>query len=204
MSSRYSNWLSTRPGKRGSTPGSRTQPGDGAFYGPKLEFILTDCQSREWQCGTIQLDWVLPEKLDLNVIGSDGERVRPVMIHHAVLGSFERFVAMSLEHHRGRLPFWLAPDQVVISPVSDQQDEYANEVSDEFASMGLRCIVDAADETLSRRIVSARERRIPVVIVVGKREANDRSVSMRGLDGKQITLSIDEAISHLKKLEAAP
>ncbi len=180
----------------------RTQPGDGAFYGPKLEFILTDCQGREWQCGTIQLDTVLPEKLDVNVVNGDGERVRPVMIHHAVLGSFERFVAILLEHHRGRLPFWLAPEQVVILPISDQQDEYAREVSDEFSSMGFRCIVDAADETLSRRIVSARERLIPVFIVVGNREANDRSVSMRESDGNQITLSIAEAISHLTRLEA--
>ncbi len=179
----------------------RTQPGDGAFYGPKLEFILTDCQGREWQCGTIQLDMVLPERLDLSVANSDGERVRPVMIHHAVLGSFERFVAMLLEHHRGRLPFWLAPDQIVITPVSDQQDEYAREVSDQLASMGLRCRVDTADETLSRRIVFARELMIPVFIVVGKREANNRSVSIRELDGKQMTLSIEEAISHLKKLE---
>ncbi len=180
----------------------RMQPGEGAFYGPKLEFILTDCQGREWQCGTIQLDLVLPEKLDVNVVNDDGGRVRPVMIHHAVLGSFERFVAILLEHHRGRLPFWLAPEQIVISPVSDQQDEYARKVSDEFASMGFRCTVDAADETLSRRIVSARERMIPVFAVVGKREANDRSVSMRALDGKQITLSIQEAVSHLNKLEA--
>ena len=180
----------------------RIQPGDGAFYGPKLEFILTDCQGREWQCGTIQLDLVLPEKLDANVVNDDGERVRPVMIHHAVLGSLERFVAILLEHHRGRLPFWLAPDQIVISPVSDQQDEYAREVSDELASMGFRCIVDTTDETLSRRIVSARERMIPVFIVVGKREANNRSVSIRDLDGKQMTLSIEKAISHLEKLAA--
>ena len=178
-----------------------TQPGDGAFYGPKLEFILTDCQGREWQCGTIQLDLVLPEKLDATVVNDDGERVRPVMIHHAVLGSFERFVAILLEHHRGRLPFWLAPDQIVISPVSDQQGNYAREVSDEFASEGFRCIVDAADETLSRRIVSARERMIPAFAVVGKREANERSVTLRDLDGKQITLSIEEAVRHFKELE---
>ncbi|MEL7537003.1 MAG: threonine--tRNA ligase [Pseudomonadota bacterium] len=180
----------------------QTQPGDGAFYGPKLEFILTDCQDREWQCGTIQLDLVLPERLDLNVASSDGERVRPVVIHHAVLGSFERFVAMLLEHHRGRLPFWLAPEQIVICPVSGQQDDYARDVFDEFASMGFRCVVDVADETLSRRIVSAREQGIPIFVAVGKREANDQSVSLRDLNGNQIILPIDEAISYLKSMEA--
>lgn len=178
----------------------REQPGDGAFYGPKLEFILTDCQGREWQCGTIQLDLVLPEKFDLAVTGSDGERVRPILIHHAVLGSFERFVAILLEHHRGRLPFWLAPEQVVISPVSCQQDEYAREVCDELTSNGFRCSVDTTNESLSRRIVSARERKVPIFIVVGKREVTDRSVSVRELDGKQAVLSVEQAIHYLNGL----
>jgi threonyl-tRNA synthetase len=181
----------------------RMQPGEGAFYGPKLEFILKDRDGREWQCGTIQVDLVLPERLDAEVINASGASVRPVMLHHAVLGSIERFMAVLLEHHRGALPFWLAPDQVVVCPVSADQQDYARCVIDAFNEAGLRCAIDDSDETLSRRIVAAHEKRIPIICTVGGREASARTVSLRERDGRQVVLSLSDAIQWLKSLETA-
>lgn len=164
---------------------ARLQPGEGAFYGPKLEFILADRHGREWQCGTIQLDLVLPERLGAQYVDERDARVRPVMIHHAVLGSLERFIAILLEQHRGRLPFWLAPDQVVVAPVSVLQAGYAREVAEALTADGIRSIVDDRDETLARRIVDARALAIPVFATVGAREAAAGSVSLRWLDGRR-------------------
>jgi len=181
----------------------RHQPGEGAFYGPKLEFILKDHDGREWQCGTIQLDFVLPENLDAEVVCSSGAPVRPVMIHHAVLGSIERFMAVLLEHHRGQLPFWLAPDQVVVAPVSAAQAEYAKSVAATFDDAGIRCAIDNATETLSRRVVAAHEKGIPIFVTVGPREASTAAVTIRERNGQQAVYTLTDATTWLRR-QAAP
>ena len=179
----------------------RLQPGEGAFYGPKLEFILGDRDGREWQCGTIQLDLILPDKLDAKIVDASGADVRPMMIHHAVLGSIERFTAVLLEHYRGRLPFWLAPEQVVVAPVTAAHESYARGVAESFLSSDLRCVIDPANETLSRRIVAARELGIPIFAAVGSQEVSAGSVALRELDGRRISMSVADAVAHLKNKE---
>ncbi|HET9693067.1 MAG TPA: threonine--tRNA ligase [Steroidobacteraceae bacterium] len=176
----------------------REQPGEGAFYGPKLEFILLDRDGREWQCGTIQLDLVLPERLDAEYVDAEGRRARPWMIHHAVLGSIERFTAVLLEHHRGRLPFWLAPDQVAVAPVAEAHVSYARSVVEAFEAAGVRCVLLEPDESLGRRIVYAHERGIPVFATVGAREVSAGSVTLRERDGAQSVVAIAEAVSRLR------
>jgi threonyl-tRNA synthetase len=169
----------------------RVQPGDGAFYGPKLEFILKDRYGREWQCGTIQLDMVLPEKLDAAVVDSAGNRTQPVMLHHAVLGSIERFTAILLEHHRGALPLWLAPVQVQVCPIADAHLDYARRVVDTVSSEGIRCVMAPPSETLSRRVFDAHERCIPIVCVVGDKEAAKYAVSLRLRHGERLSMELE-------------
>ncbi|HEV7267968.1 MAG TPA: threonine--tRNA ligase [Falsiroseomonas sp.] len=171
----------------------RLQPGEGAFYGPKLEFILKDSQGREWQCGTVQLDFVLPERLDVEYVDADNRRRRPVMVHHAVFGSLERFIAILLEHHGGRLPFWLAPEQVAVAPVGRAQAGYARRVADALERDGLRVVLDDRQESLSRRIVHAREAAIPVFATVGEREERDGTVSLRRWDEAPAVVPLKEA-----------
>jgi len=181
----------------------RQQPGDGAFYGPKLEFILQDRDGREWQCGTIQLDLVLPERLDAEVMTACGERVRPVMLHQAVLGSIERFTAVLLEHHRAALPLWLAPEQIVVSPITAEQQHYARSVAAAFEAGGLRCAVDNADATLARRIVAAHDQGIPIFAAVGAKEVAAGTVSLRERGGRQSVLSLSEAVAALVESSAS-
>ncbi|MBI2255228.1 MAG: threonine--tRNA ligase [Proteobacteria bacterium] len=179
------------------------QPGEGAFYGPKLEFSLEDRLGRRWQCGTVQLDLVLPEKLGAHYIDEDGNRAVPIMVHHAVLGSLERFIGMLLEHCQGRLPLWLAPDQVLIAAVSDQYLGYAEEAAIQLESEGYRVAIDASNETLPRKIVSWRERGVPVLGVVGAREAEKCRVSLRTLaDDVRTDLPLREAGAWIKRVAA--
>jgi threonyl-tRNA synthetase len=173
------------------------QPGEGAFYGPKLEFHLRDRLGRSWQCGTVQLDCVLPGRLDASYVAPDGSRAMPLMIHHAVFGSLGRFVAILLEHHGGGLPFWLAPEQVAVAPISRGQEDYAAEVLDAFEHAGLRAVSYAGAETLSRRILSAHEALVPVMAIVGRREQAERRVSLRERDGAQSVLALDDAVAAL-------
>ena len=179
----------------------RLQPGEGAFYGPKLEFILKDREGREWQCGTVQLDLVLPKNLDAEVVDASGSRIRPVLIHHAVLGSLERFIAVLLEHHRGKLPLWLAPDQVAILPVSPAQREYAACVADAFSADELRAILDDSNETLARRILAAHDQGIPIIAIVGAREADAGSVTLRHRGGRQHEQGLADAVNWLRTLQ---
>ena len=160
-------------------------PGEGAFYGPKLDFHLRDSRGRELQCGTVQLDFVLPERLGARYADADGNPARPVMIHHAVLGSIERFIGLLLEHHRGDLPLWLAPDQIVVATIGEGQAGYADDVAADLAGAGYRVVTDRRPERLSRKIVAARESGIPVLLAVGAREARDGTVSLRRRDGAQ-------------------
>jgi threonyl-tRNA synthetase len=173
------------------------QPGEGAFYGPKLEFVLRDRLGRSWQCGTIQLDCVLPARLGASYIASDGSHTVPLLIHHAVFGSLGRFIAILLEHHGGALPFWLSPEQVAVAPISQEQADYAAEVIDMFEGSGLRTVSYSSAETLSRRIVAAHEAEVPVMAILGRREKESRTVTLRERDGAQSTLSWADAATAL-------
>ena len=174
------------------------QPGEGAFYGPKLEFVLMDRQGREWQCGTVQLDTVLPGHLDASYINELGEEQVPLMIHHAVFGSMGRFMAMLLEHHEGNLPFWLSPDQVAVMPISKQQAEQAEAFHNELADAGIRSVLLDGNDTLQRRIVEAGKMKVPVIAVIGNREAEAGTVALRERDGTQRVLGQADAIEQFK------
>jgi threonyl-tRNA synthetase len=178
-------------------------PKAGAFYGPKLEFALPDRQGRRWQCGTIQLDLVLPERFDVAYVDASGARQRPLMLHRATLGSLERFLGIVLEQHDGRLPAWLAPDQVVVLPVDPEQHGYAEEAEAELRRAGLRVVADASRETLARRIALAHEYGIPYVAVVGRREQQARSLSVRHADAQRV-VSLDAAVRELGQACAPP
>lgn len=153
--------------------------GDGAFYGPKIDFHLEDSLGRTWQCGTIQLDFQMPERFDLSYVGEDGKEHRPVMIHRAIYGSLERFMGILIEHYGGAFPVWLAPVQVKILPVSDDQFSYAEELREKLASKEIRVEVDAANEKLGYKIRQAQLEKVPYMLVVGKNEAENRTVSVR-------------------------
>ncbi|AMM16772.1 MAG: threonine--tRNA ligase [Pseudomonadota bacterium] len=180
------------------------RPGEGAFYGPKLEFHLVDSRGRNWQCGTIQLDFVLPDRLDANFVNDHDEYIRPVMIHHAVLGSMERFIAMLLEHHEGWLPLWLAPDQVAVATVSDASIAYGQRVTNALEDAGLRVMFDDRPERLERKVVDAREQRVPVFLTVGKRDEQAETVSLRFRDGTQNTLLMSDGVERLRELARVP
>lgn len=166
------------------------QPGEGAFYGPKLEFALRDRRGRVWQCGTIQVDLVLPERLDASYVAADGNRERPVMLHQAVLGSLERFIGVLLEHHEGHLPLWLAPEQILVASVAEAQAGYAAAVAETLGDLGYRARADQRGERLARKIAEAHDFGIPIVAIVGKREAADGTVMLRRPNGDQQALDL--------------
>jgi len=178
-------------------------PGEGAFYGPKLEFSLKDRQGRSWQCGTAQLDQVLPKRLGASYVSSEGDKKIPLMIHHAVLGSLGRAIGILIEECSAQLPLWLAPEQVALMPISDAHMDYAREVEDGLLSRDIRAKVFLPSETLSRRIVSARELKIPVFAVLGDREKASRSCALR-IGKNQETLPIFEFYDRVDTLCARP
>jgi threonyl-tRNA synthetase len=155
------------------------QEGDGAFYGPKLDFVLTDAIGREWQCGTFQADFNLPDRLDAEFVGEDGQKHIPVMIHRAVLGSFERFIGVLIENYSGKLPFWLTPIQVVVATIISDVDDYAEEIIDALEDAGIRCHLDLRNEKISYKVREHSSKKVPIILVVGKNEKNDRTVSIR-------------------------
>ena len=170
-------------------------PGEGAFYGPKLEFVLTDAIGRDWQCGTLQVDFVLPERLDASYVGEDGARHRPVMLHRAILGSFERFLAILIEHYSGNFPLWMAPTQYVVATVTNEADAYAREVHDLLAARGLIGSVDTGSDKIGYKVRLHSTAKVPVILAVGKREGEERTVSIRRLGSKdQQSLALDDAI----------
>jgi threonyl-tRNA synthetase len=179
-------------------------PGEGAFYGPKLEFVLRDALGRDWQCGTLQLDFVMPERLGAAYVGEDGARHRPVMLHRAILGSFERFIGILIEHYAGNFPLWLAPVQAVVCSITDEADTYAEEVAGELRAAGLRIATDTGSDKISYKVREHSLAKIPVIIAVGRREAAQRSVSVRRLGSSaQEALALAEAVARLNT-EAAP
>ncbi|WNK00058.1 threonine--tRNA ligase [Thalassospiraceae bacterium LMO-JJ14] len=177
-------------------------PGEGAFYGPKLEFVLRDAIGRDWQCGTLQVDFVLPERLDAEYVGEDGNKHRPVMLHRAILGSFERFIGILIENFAGRLPMWLSPVQAVVAPITNDVDGYAEEVVATLRAAGVRVEADLRNEKINYKIREHSHAKVPAIIVVGAREAESRAVALRTLGGKdQEILALQEAVDRLS-LEA--
>ena len=180
-------------------------PGEGAFYGPKLEFVLTDAIGRDWQCGTLQVDYVLPERLDANYIAEDGQKHRPVMLHRAIFGSFERFLGILIEHHAGRFPLWLAPVQVVVATITSDGDGFAREVAAALKAAGLRAELDLRNEKINYKVREHSLAKVPVLFVVGKREAEQGTVSIRRLGSKeQASAAADQAIADLVRQAAMP
>ena len=180
-------------------------PGEGAFYGPKLEFVLTDAIGRDWQCGTLQVDFVLPERLDANYIAEDGQKHRPVMLHRAVLGSFERFIGILIESSAGRLPFWLAPRQVVVAAIVSDANEYCQEVVAALRAQGVRAELDLRNEKINYKVREHSVGKVPVILACGMREVEERSVSVRRLGEKQTsTSSLEEIMSTLTIEAKAP
>jgi threonyl-tRNA synthetase len=180
-------------------------PGEGAFYGPKLEFVLKDTIGRDWQCGTLQVDFVLPERLDAAYVGEDGVKHRPVMLHRAILGSFERFIGVLIEQYAGRFPLWLAPVQAVVATITNDADDYAAEVFAALQDAGLRAELDTRPEKINYKVREHSVAKVPVLLVVGAREAADGAVAMRRLGGKnQEILALDEALHTLTQESAPP
>lgn len=180
-------------------------PGEGAFYGPKLEFVLRDTIGRDWQCGTLQVDFVLPERLDANYVGIDGEKHRPVMLHRAILGSFERFIGILIEHYAGKFPLWLAPVQVVIATITEVADDYAKTVKAAFDAVGMRAVLDIRNEKINYKIREHSHAKVPAMLILGGREAEEGTVALRRMDGKdQENLALDEAVARLVAEAAGP
>src|SRR6267143_698360 len=179
-------------------------PGEGAFYGPKLEFVLRDALGRDWQCGTLQLDFNMPERLGASYVGEDGARHTPVMLHRAILGSFERFIGILIEHYGGHFPLWLAPVQAVVASIVGEAAPYAEEVAQQLSAAGLRVVTDTGNEKIGYKVREHSLAKVPLMLVVGRREADQRSVSLRRLGSPaQEALALGEAIARLK-VEAVP
>jgi threonyl-tRNA synthetase len=180
-------------------------PGEGAFYAPKLEFHLTDAIGRTWQVGTMQTDTVLPERLDASYIGEDGAKHRPVMLHRAIIGTFERFIGILIEHHAGKLPLWLAPVQAVVATIVSDADAYAAEVTSKLAAAGVRVESDLRNEKINYKVREHSLAKVPLLLVVGKREADEGSVALRrlGSEDRQQMMSLDEAVAMIAA-EAVP
>lgn len=181
-------------------------PGEGAFYGPKLEFVLRDAIGRDWQCGTLQVDFVLPERLDAEYVGEDGNRHRPVMLHRAILGSFERFIGMLIENYAGKFPLWLAPTQVVVATITSDGNEYAEEVAAAMRARGLKVEVDTRNEKINYKVREHSLAKVPVIAVVGKREAEEKTVALRrlGSEKAQEILALETALDTLQAEAAMP
>ena len=179
-------------------------PGEGAFYGPKLEFVLTDAIGRDWQCGTFQVDFVLPDRLDATYIGRDGAKHRPVMLHRACLGSFERFIGILIEEHAGKLPFWLAPRQVVVASIVSEADDYVHEVVAQLKAAGVRAEADIRNEKINYKVREHSVGKVPVILAIGHREVEDRTVTVRRLGEKQTKVETLETVTNALGREATP
>jgi len=173
--------------------------GDGAFYGPKIDFHIEDSIGRTWQCGTIQLDFQLPEKFELEYVGADGERHRPVMIHRTLLGSIERFIGVLIEHFAGSFPVWISPVQAIVLPISDKYLEYAEGINNQLLSKGIRSEIDTRAEKIGYKIREARNRRIPYLLVVGEKEQTDSTVALRSRQGDEGAVALNDFIERITK-----
>jgi threonyl-tRNA synthetase len=176
--------------------------GEGAFYGPKLEFHLKDAIGRSWQCGTLQLDFVLPERLDANYINQEGQKQRPVVIHRAILGTFERFIGMLIEHHKGCFPVWIAPIQVAIATVVSECSTYATSVCKQMQEVGIRTHLNTANDTISYKIRQLTLQKIPYILIIGKEEAKNQTLSVRTIDNKTNVFSLHDFLKEIKAQNA--
>ena len=183
-----------------------TLPGEGAFYGPKLEFHLEDAIGRTWQCGTLQLDPQMPQRLDATYVGADGEKHHPLMLHRAILGTFERFIGIMIEHHAGKFPLWLAPVQAAVVTIVSDADDYARQVSAKLADAGIRVETDLRNEKINYKVREHSLKKVPLLLVVGKREAEEGTVALRrlGSDEHQKMMSLDEAVAMIRVEAIAP
>src|SRR5215218_101155 len=181
-------------------------PGEGAFYAPKLEFHLTDAIGRTWQVGTIQADTVLPERLDANYIGEDGQKHRPVMLHRAIIGTFERFIGILIEHYAGKFPLWLAPVQAVVTTIVSDADDYGRDVAARLAERGIRVDTDLRNEKINYKVREHSLAKVPLLLVVGKREAEEGTVALRrlGSEERQLVMPLDEVVSMIAGEAVAP
>ena len=178
----------------------KVDEGDGAFYGPKLDFVLTDAIGREWQCGTFQADFNLPDRLDAEYVGEDGNKHHPVMIHRAILGSFERFIGILIENYAGKLPFWLAPQQVVIASIVSEVNDYAIEVQELLRDQDVRAEIDLRNEKISYKVRDHSSKKVPIILAIGKKEKIDQTVSVRRIGSNDTeVLDLKEAIKQIKK-----
>ena len=180
-------------------------PGEGAFYGPKLEFVLTDAIGRDWQCGTLQVDFVLPDRLDANYVGEDGNKYRPVMLHRACLGSFERFIGILIENFAGRLPFWLAPRQVVVAAIVSDANDYCENVVNALKAKGIRAETDLRNEKINYKVREHSVSKVPVILACGMKEIYNETVSVRRLGEKQTTIEqLDKILDQLTEEAKSP
>ena len=183
----------------------RVDEGDGAFYGPKLDFVLTDAIGRKWQCGTLQLDFNLADRLDAQYVAEDGNKYNPVMFHRAILGSFERFIGILIENYSGNLPLWLAPTQVTVCSITDEADDYVKEISETLRSKNIRCNSDLRNEKISYKVREHSVSKVPIIIAVGKKEVSERTVSVRRLGSDDTSiLSLDDFTTSVVQESLAP
>ena len=174
-------------------------PGEGAFYGPKLEFVLRDAIGRDWQCGTLQVDFVLPDRLDAEYVAEDGNRHRPVMLHRAILGSLERWIGIIIEQYSGRMPPWLAPTQVVVASITDSANGYAEQVTEAFRAAGMRASSDLRNEKISYKVREHSVMKVPYILAVGGREEEAGTVALRRLgSNEQQVIPMQEALAMLR------
>lgn len=174
-------------------------PGDGAFYGPKIDVDITDALGRPWQCATIQLDFQMPQRFNATYVDKDGSRKPVIMVHRAILGSMERFIGILIEHYAGKFPTWLSPVQVILLPLTDNEVEYCKKLDKEMRSIGIRSELDERNEKLQAKIRDAQLRKIPYIIVIGKKEAENGTLSVRKRSGEVSSVPKDEFISKIKK-----
>jgi threonyl-tRNA synthetase len=173
-------------------------PGEGAFYGPKIEFSLKDCLERVWQCGTIQVDFSMPGRLDAQYVAEDGSRQVPVMLHRAILGSFERFIGILIEHFEGKFPLWLSPQQLVVLNITDRQGEYAQKMANTLKKAGFRASVDLRNEKIGFKIREHTLQRVPYQLVVGDKELESNTVAVRTRAGEDLgSMTLDELLERL-------
>ena len=171
-------------------------PGEGAFYGPKLEFVLTDAVGRDWQCGTFQVDFVLPERLDAQYVAPGGEKKRPVMLHRAIIGTFERFIGILIEEYAGKFPLWLAPIQIALVGITNDQDDYLSSLNTKLIGAGIRSELDISREKVNYKIRNFSNLKVPIIAVVGKKEQETGGVTLRYLGSEeQTTVSVEELIA---------
>ena len=171
-------------------------PGEGAFYGPKLEFVLTDAVGRDWQCGTLQVDFVLPERLGAEYIAASGQKERPVMLHRAIIGTFERFMGILIEEYAGKFPLWLAPVQVAVVGITNDLDEHITQIHKKLIDAGIRSELDISREKVNYKIRNFSNQKVPIIAVIGKKEQEAGTVTLRRLGGaEQETVSVDELIN---------